>query len=151
MNAGLRRPWTARTATPLHAEILARARTHADGARVRGAGPNTAAHTLQEAGLGRLLETSPGGYFLISDAGRAVLRDLLVHADAEAARLLGDANVAAERGRPDRSRALTARCQAWLDAANLLREVADDSDHVGGEPPVRHREVPGTTRATPVR
>jgi hypothetical protein len=123
----VRRPWSVATSTPLHCEILARAASHADGARIRGAGPNTAAHTLQAAGLGRFAETSPGGHFLINAAGRAILREALVHADAEACRYLGNANEESARGRADKGRALMAKCQAWLDAANMLRRDGDDA------------------------
>jgi hypothetical protein len=125
------RLWSVATSTPLHCEILARSACRPDGARIRGAGPSAAARTLQAAGLGRFAVILPGGRFLINGAGRAVLHDALAHAEAEAARYLGNANEASESGRADKSPGLMAKCQAWLDAANLLRRAGDDSDTVG--------------------
>jgi len=125
----LRKPWTVATSTPLQCEILARAASRADGARVKGA-KQAAAKILAIAGLGRF----GGLVFHISDAGRAVLREALTHADAESCRYLGNANEASERGQADKSRRLMAKCQEWLDAANLLRRAGDDSDTVGGAP-----------------
>lgn len=108
--------------TPKQCEILARAaRRGEDGTGVRGPGEHAAAHLLAKAGLVQL-NTFPGSSRCwINDAGRARLHEATVHADSEAARYLGNANEASERGDAEKSRNLTQRCQEWMDAANDLR------------------------------
>jgi uncharacterized phage protein gp47/JayE len=112
---------TIESMTPVQAEILARAARNPDGVRVRGAGRQAAAAVLERAGFGRLAAFSPGGRFYINAAGRAAIQEAIVHAEAEAARYLGNANSSVEVGYTLKAERLYAKSTAWLDVANELR------------------------------
>lgn len=103
--------------TPKQCEILARA-SHSPrgGTRLYGSGENAAGRKLADAGFGQATAA-----FFVNDAGRAALPVALVHADSEAARYLGNANEAFERGDAAKGGRLMQRSQEWMDAANELR------------------------------
>ncbi len=91
------------------------------GIGVRGPGKSMAAYKLHQAGLGELVSCPGDSRFYINDAGRAALRDAVVHAEAEASRHLGNYNAAKEEGDLKKADKLYAHAQKWLDAANHLR------------------------------